>query len=312
MRPYNPTKRIASILNWTLEKVKEVPYRVPTRWAFYRCVQERGLGKEDYAKFKKWTSKARKRFWNGWRPYTLEDDSRKIDKRGGGFRDFENFITGERKRSPVYDKFITQDNIVLVWFEAIAMRSQFRYYTGPHCIPLVPFRGDIGPDYKWDIASYLDDLNRRYPDKPIVVLYFGDYEPHFHKGSLGKGIRIPLDALKDIRPWFNALQSVRGVHEDDLADIKYKRCGLDPEHIKKYGIPENPKREGEFQWEALDDEMAKEVILKAIGEYWDFDAIKKIKHQEKMDFDNWRDRIEDAFTEYEFEDDDDEIEEVSK
>lgn len=306
MSSYNPTERIALVLNWTLEKVKEVPYRVPLRWAFYRCVQELGLGKKDYDKFKKWTSKARKSFWNGWRPYTLEDDSRVIDYRGGGFDSYEDYIKKEWKRAPVYEKFSSQDCIVLVWFEAIAMRSQFRHYTKAYHIPLVPFRGDIGPDYKWRIASYLDDLNKEHPDKPIVVLYFGDYEPHFHKGSRGKGIRIPLDALKDIRPWFDALQVHRGVTEDDLAKINYKRCGLDPEHIKKYGIPENPKREGEFQWEALDDEMAKEVILEAIGEYWDLDAVKEVEAQQDVDFDNWQDRIERAFDHIDFEDDEEE------
>lgn len=294
---YEPTKRIAGILNWTLARVQGVPYRVTGRWAFYQGVQELGLTKKDNKNFNKWTSRARKNFWNGWAPWTLADDTRGILSYGDGFESFEDWLDSFKGERPVYEKFSTQKNLVMIWFEAEAMRAQFEYYAAPHHIPLAPFRGDPGPDYKWRLAKFLCEMTLKYDGKPIVVLYFGDYEPLGKTGSRGKGIRIPLDALKDIRPWFEALY-MRGIEEMKakmgetvenplVPAINFVRCGLNPEHIAKWKLPQNPQRLEEYQWEALSDERARELIVGSIGKYWSSEAVRKVEHREERDKKKW-------------------------
>lgn len=289
---YNPRKETAETLSWTLTKVEEVPYRVTMRWAFYRCVQELGLTKEDYQRFKKWTSKARKNFWNGWRPWTLIDDTRGLIELGDGFGNFKEWVKEVKDMKPTYEKFSSQEKLLMIWFEAEAMRSQFMHYAAPYHVPMAPFRGDPGPDYKWRIAKFLDELDENYGPKPIVILYFGDYEPIGKTGSRGKGIRIPIDALKDIRPWFWSLQINRGISKDDLTDLKFIRCGLNSEHIEQWDLPTNPERPGEYQWESLSDELAGELITGSIKEHWNLESIKKIERREEKDKKKWTPFVE--------------------
>ena len=302
MKRYKPQPETAEILNWCLEKVNSVPYKVTLRWIFYRAVQERGLTKKDYDKFKKWLSRARKSFWNGWRPDTLVDDTRYLVALGNGFKSFQDWVKNIGEQKPEYEKFSNQENIVVVLFEAEAMTSQFRYYCNRYHVPYAPFRGDPSIDFKWRIANYLAKLALEY-EKPIQILYFGDYEPVRKTGSRGKGITIPLDALKDIRHWYKVnwyveLAKKEGLSLEDLeelADRKYpelrfERCGLNPEHIERWNLPENPTRPGEYQWEALGDEEAKELIENSIERYWNLKAVEEIEEKEGRDAERWQER----------------------
>ena len=120
------------------------------------------------------------------------------------------------------------------------MQSQFEYYT--KYITLRPFGGDPSIPYKWTIAKELEQAYRVY-GLPIPVLYFGDLDP--------QGLTIPESAVKDIREWC-------------AAEFDYIRAGLNPGDEAKYSIPENPDRPGTYQWEALDDVTAKELITGAV------------------------------------------------
>ncbi len=287
MKPYNPHESTARVLNWLLPKVKEVPYKVPLRWAFYRCVQEMGLAKDKYDNFGDWVTEARRRMYNGWMPDTLVDDTRPIYMRGFGYDSFEDWFKTMKDENPMYHKFANQDYLPMVGYEARAMHRQFDHYLKPLHIPLAPFGGDPGPPFKWAVAKKLNAMLRKFPEKSVVLLYFGDYEPIQKTGSRGKGIRIPLDALKEIRPYFHAHQRAWRP-EEDVVDIEFVRCGLNPEHIEKYDIPENPDRPREYQWEALDDKDAKEVIMESIDKYWDSDALQEVEGEETEDQDDWK------------------------
>ena len=37
--------------------------------------------------------------------------------------------------------------------------------------------------------------------------------------------------------------------------------------MQKYGVPENPDKPGQYQWEALEDWQAQEIITGALGDY---------------------------------------------
>ena len=81
MRPYKPIARTAEILEAALGYIDSVAYRVGLRWVFYRLLQDSYLtSKDDYENLTDYASKARKRFYHGWRPNTLVDEGRHISK----------------------------------------------------------------------------------------------------------------------------------------------------------------------------------------------------------------------------------------
>jgi hypothetical protein len=262
-KPYNPSPKIAEILDWCYDKITSVPYNVTSRWLFYRLLQEIGgkyaFGKKHYRYFLKWTSVARKRYYKDWTPTTLVDDTREIHYRGYGFESFEGWLKQFEKEEVVLDKLRTQDFIVQVWFEAEAMFSQFNYYTSPYFVSLVPFKGDPSLDYKHKVAKELEELAAY--GKPMVVLYFGDWDE--------KGRQIPISALKDIRSWCSA-------------DFQFIRCGINDEHVKKFHIPERFDKPGQYQWEALTDDQAKKLILSNLEKYVDLRKVRRILEEEKL------------------------------
>ncbi len=266
---YKPSLKVSSILTWCLEKINEVPYKVSLRWVFYRAVQEQGLLKDDYGNFKKWTSRARKNFWGGWAPDTLNDDTRKIDQRGGGYTDGRAWMESFKNELCVLDKRFTQDKIVILCFEAEAMSSQFDHYASKYHVSMVPFKGDATIEPKWRLAKWIEYLYQKYK-KPIKILYFGDLDK--------KGLEIPESAMRDIRAWCDV-------------NFEYERVGLNQDHVIKWGIPENPEKPG-YQWEALDDQAARELIEGALDLDVDLEAISKIDALESQAEEKWSELIE--------------------
>jgi hypothetical protein len=194
---YTPRSDVAEWLSWVLEKVNELPYKATARWAFYRLVQERGFAKDDYKRFLKITSRARKGFWNGWDPDTFTDDTRvPINFYGLGYKNAATWFDSMADTRPELECEKDQENIVFVAFEAKAMVRQFKYYLDEWRVCMLPFGGDASIPYKYQIAGLIDEAAERWPGKDIYVLYFGDYDP--------KGLEIPENAMRDIRRWTNA------------------------------------------------------------------------------------------------------------
>ena len=236
MEEYRPRPKYAKMLNEALKIINSVKYKPSTRWAFYQMVQRGYINKKDVKNFDYCLSKARKSFYNGWTPDTLSDSIRVAWIRG---------LHSEPKPE-VEDRIIEQDNYVEIWFEARAMFDQFVHYTRDYYVSLVPFAGDPSIAYKWEIAKRLEDRSKTYK-KPIIILYFGDCDT--------KGFMIPESAINDIKPWSNI-------------EFKFIRCGLTLDQAKKYKIPENPDRKGQYQWEALNDKQAGFIIMNNLLKYW--------------------------------------------
>lgn len=298
MKPYEPTPRIAEMLNSVLRRVEALPYPTTARWVFYRIAQEFGAKKGDYKKFLKWTSQARKRFWNGWHPALLVDDTRKITSRGGGYASPEEWIKSfwdSECYLSVQDK---QSNILLVLFEAAAMHHQFDYYLGPLRIPCSPFGGDASIRHKWNIAKYLEDRFRTFK-KPVVVLYYGDFDP--------KGMIIPRSAMKDIWKWINCpeLGSTLGgsvkadseVWKSENDMFRWIRVGLFRNQTERLGIPENPDKPGTYQWEGAEDEAARSLIYEGIEGFWDTDIIRETEEVEDATTKRWRKLLDRSISE---------------
>lgn len=259
-RTYTPRGKTVDILDRAWELVNSVPYQVSSRWVFYVLMQEGYYsGKGDYKN--KWTkavSSARKAHYKGWRQDTLADETRgQIERSGGSYDvvDWLDLLAGHI--TCTLDKWHSQPYYVQLWYEARAMTQQFKYYT--EYVDLTPMGGHASIDYKFSIAQSIENAVERY-QKPVVVLYFGDLDK--------AGQTISSVAERDIRDWCNV-------------DFEFIHCGLTLEQAHRYNIPEDFEKPGNYQWEALSDDAAREIITTSLAPFVRHDAITEIKAEER-------------------------------
>ena len=276
MGDYNPRSESRTILDRAMEHIQSVNYRVSLRWVFYRLLQD-GIykTKEDYRPWKELCADARRRFFGEWRPWTLMDETRRIIQRGGGFADVRHFkkYGAEFIANQVtieFNHFYQQKELIFVGFEARAMIEQFEFYS--HGIDLFPFGGDPSIPFKWDISKHITTESGRYelPNKEVLVLYFGDRDD--------KGEEIFKGAEAIIREWCKT-------------PIRFEWCGLIKDQVAQYHIPENPEKPGQYQWEALSDPQAKEIIEGALRSRLDLDLIKRCNQLGDKFTKKWRTKI---------------------
>lgn len=280
---YEPRLGSKYILDRAWYWIQSVPYDVTARWVFYRLLQDGTyVEKKGYRHLLSLTSKARKKFYAEWRPWTLADDTRApilmqrmgyygIHLRGDGFKSEHDWLSRVKKEiNCPLDRWSVQPVYVELWFEAGAMQGQFLYYANEN-VPLLAFHGDISIPEKWRAAQR---LAKRYQalQKPIHIYYFGDYDP--------KGLTIPLSAWKDIGTWATGLLINQGIEPERAVEIlHYHRIGINEEQIQGLHLPENPERLGTYQWEALDDEQAEGLIALA-NNLLDVDAFEEVNKME--------------------------------
>ena len=282
MRP-GPGPNTEKILKRAMEHIKSVPYGVSLRWLFYRLFQD-GIYKkkevvngkvisDDYRyKFMWLMSRVRKATqgeWvrEGWTPTTLEDDTSEVIELAGFFRDMKDLKARPELVADdieiTFDPFYESERYTVIGFEARAMIKQFRFYT--QGVNLFPFGGDAHISPKWKMAKHFEDAFKWYGGKPMQFLYFGDRDD--------KGEKIYEAAEKDIKKWCKY-------------PIKFERCGLTKKQVNEFNLPENPeaKKPGQYQWEALTDPQAKQIILSAMADnHIDTKLIeRKIKEGERV------------------------------
>ena len=64
-------------------------------------------------------------------------------------------------------------------------------------------------------------------------------------------------------------------------DYQWERGGLDDEHVKRYQLPLSIEGKG-YQWEALTDDQAREIIETATTGLIDSDAIAAVENEEDV------------------------------
>ncbi len=287
---YNPRPETKELLAQAYKTSQSVPYDVTTRWLFYQVVQTYGFPKDAYGRFKSMISKARHCFYEDWAPDTLTDDGREIVELEGGFDNIADWVDAMSRQVPNFPAVVDQECIMQIWFEAAAMRSQFEYYLGDHRIDLVPFGGDPSIRHKWNVAQRINEFYRKYK-KPILILYFGDFDP--------KGLQIPESALKHIWRWTGELKGIStklqqvGESEWRTPDgmFRYIRVGINKSHIGVMDIPENPEKPGTYQWEALNDDMAGKFILDAVKPFWSKSQVAVTELREARHARPWKEYI---------------------
>lgn len=272
---WKPQEKTQEILDAARAHIESVPYKVSARWAFYRVWQDGyydktrpDAKKKAYDNFMAIASRARHS--DMWPPNLLADETREMSIYTGygagpdpdidrlindGIESARDAIEYHRQQAANYqfssdytiDPAHLQQYFIVVMFEARAMAQQFQTYTND--ITLCPFGGQASIPYKYQIAKYLERKSAQY-GKPIKVLYFGDKDE--------AGEKIFEAGREDISKWCEV-------------PLDFVRCGLTDEQVERYQLPENAEKPG-FQWEALDDWQAREIINEGLQPYYDFNA----------------------------------------
>lgn len=123
-----------------------------------------------------------------------------------------------------------------------------------------PFGGDYTIPMKWRTAADLERLDKQY-NKPITILYFGDFDD--------KGLEIPYNAIRDVYKWCDI-------------DFDFEVCGITLDQVKKYNVPENFEKPGDYQWVGLNDAQAGEIITAAVKKYINLDIIEQRKKESEV------------------------------
>jgi len=267
-----PNEYNSKLLDRALEMVQSVSYRVTLRWMFYGLWQEgwyrhvkptkRANAKQRaYETFASLMSRLRHSddFYWQW-PIELADDRRDPVYRSQGFADVDEWLEHQKKKLACnVDKMSTQDYYVIVAFEAEAMLGQFEHLTQNYHVDLWPFSGKTSIHYKQRLAKSIDWAADKF-DLPVIVLYFGDYDE--------TGLEIPESAFRHIRKWAES-------------EFTAYRVGLNKEHISKYEMTDDPDEPGKYQWEALRDEGAREIVTGALDALLCQDTINELIERER-------------------------------
>lgn len=294
---YTPREGSKAILDRAWLWVQSVEYSVTVRWVFYRLLQDSVYStKSGYKHLLGLLSKARKEFYGEWRPWSLADDSRapilmeregyySLYMRGASFPDEKTWlVTLRQELNCPLDRWATQEVYAEIWFEAGAMQGQFLHYANEN-VPLLAFHGDISIPEKWRAARRIADAWERY-HHPIEIFYYGDYDP--------KGMIIPDSAWRDIKLWAYSIiaQKGREAAKEFYEHLNFTRVGINETQLEEMALPENPERPGTYQWEALSDQQAADLISHAGDRLSDF-HFKTIKSREAEIVARFRARIKD-------------------
>lgn len=270
---HGPGPKVKKVLDAALNYVKSVPYPVSLRWVFYRLYQDGFYSsKTGYDNFEFQASKARHTLWNGWDPDTLADETRQVITGTFGLPNEEEAVEEIKERiaeaaDVSFDHFCYQDRYIELWFEARAMAGQFEHYTNG--IDLIPMGGQPSIPFKWELAKRLEEASEKY-GKEIIILYFGDEDLAGHA--------IEKDIVEDVANWSSA-------------SFELVRCGLTKAQAKKYGIPESIEKKG-YQWEALPDLAASEIIKAAVKKYIDPNVIYTCAMKAQLFQKEWQKKID--------------------
>lgn len=261
---WQPREKQRQILERGWYWKESVPYGVSARWIFYKLYDYDQLfrvpKKNAYHNlFLPLFSKARKQFYDQWRPDSLTDDSRTEELGGFGYFDEMEWLqVGIGERECILDRWQDAESYLEIWFEAFAMIEQFRYFAPD--ISLVPFRGDASIEYKWRIARRLEQMSGRYEGKPITILYFGDLDQ--------KGLEIPENALRDITAWCSI-------------PFEFIRCGLNKGDEVRFGLGSSVDKADSYQWESLSHEQARELIVPNVERFISQRLFSEIEQREQ-------------------------------
>jgi hypothetical protein len=156
---------------------------------------------------------------------------------------------------------------VEVWCESESIMGVLYDVTDKWDVPLMPARGYSPKTLCWTAAQSM-----REEEKPVAVLYFGDYDYD--------GIRIDKDIEAKLRRY------ALGV------DIMFHRCAITPEQAAQ--LPSKPPKAtkskrrqawkgGTVELEAMPPKHLQAICESAIEQFVDREGLKMLKRTEEME-----------------------------
>ena len=206
----------------------------------------------------------------------LEDRGRKVMGYGDiGYSSPEAFMEFRVNRFKdewkyfSYKQWKDQPEYIEVWVEKEALARLFEQIANKHNIYSCPTRGY--PSY-----SYVKKAVERFTeiDKPITILYFGDFDP--------TGINIAENLIERFRKYGrDVLEYI------EPEDIRLERVALNSDQIRQYDLPPAPAKKTDtrdekfvettgsddvVELDALEPDVLQKMISDSIAEHIDVRA----------------------------------------
>jgi len=241
---------------WTL---RQMYYRLVARHIIPNTINE-------YKKLSSYLTTARE---DGVVDYKkFEDRARKVLGYGDtGYESIDQFIENQIKdflksyRYFSYKQWLNQKDYIELWLEKDALSSIFKNVGDGFNLYTCPTRGY--PSY-----SYVIEAVERFSeiDKPITILYFGDFDP--------SGLNIPD----------NLIERIYRYGDFDEGSITLERIALNPDQINQYQLPPAPAKRTDVRFkgfveetgtdqvvelDALEPTILRDIIKEAISQYID-------------------------------------------
>jgi len=187
-----------------------------------------------------------------------------------------------------------QDIYLEVWVEKDALSGVLKRVTEKYHVPILVNRGYSSASAMYD--SFMRFVrNGAYKERPVKVLYLGDYDPS------------GLDMIRDIRE--RTIEFQEGYNDGTLVEqmqFSVEPIALTREQIEQYNPPPNPakvtdprakdfiKKHGRTSWEvdALSPEVLNALLRDAILENIDENIYLDIVNREDADKDKLRSLVD--------------------
>jgi len=209
---WTPQPKTLQLIGQVQEILKAYSVPLTVRQLYYQLVAKQIIPNnlKSYKRLDSVLSNARK---NDYLEFDAFTDRLRRPIKNGSWSDLKDFLTTVKK-SYRKKKWANQEKYVEVWLEKDALAGVFEPITQKYDVNLLVGRG-------YQSLSSLNESIKRFPDKEICILYFGDFDP--------TGLDIPRSAEENLKECFGIIPS-------------FERIALTREDIDKYQLPPAPAK----------------------------------------------------------------------
>jgi len=138
---------------------------------------------------------------------------------------FENASDFVERMSSLYraDLWRDADVICEVWVESRSIASSVMELCDRYAVNLYPCGGFSSVSFVYSAA---EDLNSNGLEKPLVLLFIGDFDP--------AGVLIDVALQRELRS-----------HLDPSIELIFRRIGINREMVTQYDLPTKPRKPGD-------------------------------------------------------------------
>lgn len=176
-------------------------------------------------------------------------------RRGYFTNTFQNKADFIRSYAQLYraDLWRDAESYVEVWVESRSLAGVIQRDCEDLAVSLYPAGGFASVSFAYEAACHINSST----DKPVTILYVGDYDP--------AGVLIDLALERELRQ-----------HLAPALDFEFVRLGITPEQIERYDLPTKPRKPGDkrslhvehtVEAEAMPARVLRELLRERIEEY---------------------------------------------